>query len=840
MKKTADGRLDGVKNWNLAGLAAVILSSLSSALASNPPTQLVDFPVPNGSVTAVVSDPARGVVYLGGNFTRLGPFTGAFVGLDTATAAWNTPTWSRVVGSAGTSVPDGSGGFYIAGAFTKVGGESITSLAHLRSDGTLDPAWHIDLPLGTVYDMALQGNTLYLGGSFSSVGSATRQNLAAIDVTTATVTSWDPNLNYAAGGVNGVYAITATSTTVYVGGLFAAIGTMPRHNLGAVDAATGVVTSWAPAVNANPVDFAIIGGTLYMGGNFTTVDGSARPMLAAFDLGTGALLPFALDADSGTSDTVNALAAGPSGTLIIGGQFSTLNGSPHACLAQVDAGTGVATAWNPDLDGTVYTVAASGTTVYAGGDFSAAGADPHAFLVKLDVASSTAAPWDPAVSGNVQTLNVSGGTLFAGGAFGTVGGVSRSHLAAVDAATGAITAFSPEPDSTVSALALSGDLLYVAGDFSTIAGAARNKIAALDLSVSPAAATAFNPGQNFGVGGLVVDGATIYAYGGFTFIGGAARNHLAALDAATGAATAWDPGLSSSAIVNSIAVDAGAVYVAGSFSAIGGQSRKNIAAIDKTSAVPLAGWSLAPDAPIKSLALSGSRLYASGDFSTIGGVSRDSLAALNTADGSIQSWTPTASGGFFFGSPSLLAATSEALYATGDFEFSSSPGTGLNVFYASTAGDTSWDVSSTGTPQAFLVTADRLYLGGQQSQIGDGRPYFAAFDTNNFPPAAPATPTPTPSSTPAVPATATVQITGKKSVKTTASKYVFKGHATVANGTLTRVEVKVGKAGYKAAKGTTSWKFTAKLKDGKNKILVRAVTSTGVTSSIVKVTATRQ
>jgi DNA-binding beta-propeller fold protein YncE len=101
----------------------------------------------------------------------------------------------------------------------------------------------------------------------------------------------------------------------------------------------------------------------------------------------------------------------------------------------------------------------------------------------------------------------------------------------------------------------------------------------------------------------------------------------------------------------------------------------------------------------------------------------------------------------------------------------------------------------------------------------------------------PATPQP---ATPQPAAAPSVMIAGKSKFATTAKKAGLKGTASVENGTLARVEVKVGKAAYKPATGASSWNFTAKLKPGRNVILVRAVAATGETSPEKKIVVTRK
>ncbi len=55
-------------------------------------------------------------------------------------------------------------------------------------------------------------------------------------------------------------------------------------------------------------------------------------------------------------------------------------------------------------------------------------------------------------------------------------------------------------------------------------------------------------------------------------------------------------------------------------------------------------------------------------------------------------------------------------------------------------------------------------------------------------------------------------------------------------GGATAVQVKVGKAGFKSARGGASWRFVAKLAPGKNKIVVRATGPGGTKTVVLKIT----
>jgi hypothetical protein len=105
-------------------------------------------------------------------------------------------TYPLVNGIVQEAVADGSGGWFIAGDFTKVGAETRIGLAHILQNGTVDTNWsadlsarHISFSYGFKPDLA----TLYIGGDFTSVDGANRAAVAAVNASTGNVEPWDPN-----------------------------------------------------------------------------------------------------------------------------------------------------------------------------------------------------------------------------------------------------------------------------------------------------------------------------------------------------------------------------------------------------------------------------------------------------------------------------------------------------------------------------------------------------------------------------------------------------------------------------------------------------------------------
>jgi hypothetical protein len=80
-----------------------------------------------------------GTVYLGGRFNYVGPYSGLGVQISAAgTVATTLPKIDGMNASVQAAVSDGSGGWYVGGEFTTVGGVAHSRLAHILSNGTLD------------------------------------------------------------------------------------------------------------------------------------------------------------------------------------------------------------------------------------------------------------------------------------------------------------------------------------------------------------------------------------------------------------------------------------------------------------------------------------------------------------------------------------------------------------------------------------------------------------------------------------------------------------------------------------------------------------------------------
>jgi trimeric autotransporter adhesin len=122
----------------------------------------------------------------------------------------------------------------------------------------------------------------------------------------------------------------------------------PRENLLAYNITTGALTSFHHVLNGQGLAIAVTPDRtkLIVGGEFTTVDGQSRNRVAVFDVATGALNSTIRPS---MNAAVRAITASNS-TVWLGGSFSTANGVARTRLAAFSLSNGALLSWAPKAD----------------------------------------------------------------------------------------------------------------------------------------------------------------------------------------------------------------------------------------------------------------------------------------------------------------------------------------------------------------------------------------------------------------------------------------------------------------------------------------------------------
>ena len=627
-------------------------------------------------------------LYVGGKFTQVAPRSGPLLAVS-ASSGRRIPAFpSAADGTVRTLLGDGRGGWFVGGTFDALGGVACRYLAHVTAAMAVDRHF-CPRPNDYVLALALDGPTLYVGGSFTRIGSSHRANLAALDPMSGRPTSWRPPAIDDA-----VTGIAVRNGVLYLLGDFNVVGDKNRFSLAAVDIRTRKTTGWDPKApefgqHGDTSTHAVAAGpnAIYVGGIFDHIGGRKVAGLAALDPTTGRATGFV---PRGEPWDVDALTV--AGGRLYAGGFTHTGGY----LAAYDVASG-RSAWVGKADpGGIESLAVGGSRLYAGG----------AKLQAFDAATGHRAPWAPQPPNQVvRAIVASGTTVVVGGEFTAVGGVMRDGLAAVDLATGRPTGWHPrlaaqrglQPE--VSTIALSGSTVYVGGDFARVGGKPRVEVAAVDsrsgrvtswapqitadnqvLAVETAGPNVFfggfgvassydaagklrwnSPpgGIDASVNAIAVSGGTVYLGGSFDVIGGATRHALVAVDAGNGSTTSWDPRVSESdgtEQVNALAPSGGTLYVGGGFDSAGGAKRKELASFDVKTG-KLTSWTPKPGeiVDVYSLSVAPGAVYAAGD----GGAE-----AFDPKTGATLSWHPKLGVGGDFPTPfaHVIAVAGSTVY----------------------------------------------------------------------------------------------------------------------------------------------------------------------------------
>ncbi len=691
-------------------------------------------PSVSASVYAVVADPNRNLAYAGGAFTSLaGSYRNRFVSLSTVTG---NPIRHDVNldGLVSTLALDTVGDrIAIGGAFTASGGADRSSLSVVSrpsnpaSDERL--ASNIDVGTnGTIHAMARVGDTLYVAGDFTYLNGARRQRLGAVDVSTGLVTSWAPQ----ADGTVWAIGVDATTGILYVGGDFLSISGAYRQRLAAIDRG-GAPTSWSPGADATVYSVATdpAGNAVYIGGTFARAGTENRTRLAKISIDTGLATSWTANVSGGSVPAVYALGYDSSNSqLYVGGAFTTIGASTRNRLARVSSAGVVDATWNPNLNGLVRTLAldSTGADVYVGGDFTAVnGATLRNRLASFPAASSIASAWNPDSNGSVYALEVDGGGahVLVAGSFTTIGGTGRNRGASIVIASSAVTAWNPNI-STASSItrALAHDSatgrVWFGGSFTTVLAATRQTLA--QVSGAPAGAAAIDsltvtaPNATGIVYATVRSGSTLFLGGTFTYVGGVARNRLASIDVATDTVNAWDPNLNNA--VNALALDsAGAnLLVGGVFTTVnGGTTRNRLASFPVASSTTNA-WNPNPNNTVNALAVDGTTVYVGGSFTTVGGVGRNRAAAYDTTTSALTAWNPNASS-----TVTVILPSPVGVYLGGDFAtVGGLTRTRLASVDGTTGGLHAWSPAANGLVRSLAVDSSdgTVIIGGAFSTLG--------------------------------------------------------------------------------------------------------------------------
>ena len=203
-------------------------------------------------------------------------------------------------------------------------------------------------------------------------------------------------------------------------------------------------------------------GKIVVGGNFTTFNGVAAGKVARLNSDGSLDTTFNTGTGVPNSQLVNAVAIGPSGEILIGGNFTTFNGATANKIAKLSSNGSLDQSFtggtNFNGSGTINFVKMyTGNKIVAGGQFSGG-----LSLARMQMSGALDSTFTGAFGGDFRTATISGSTIFVGGPFGV------TKLQANGISDGS---FSPVGVTTVNGIAVQNDgKVVLSGTFVRPAG----------------------------------------------------------------------------------------------------------------------------------------------------------------------------------------------------------------------------------------------------------------------------------------------------------------------------------------------------------------------------------
>jgi uncharacterized delta-60 repeat protein len=296
-------------------------------------------------IRAVQSD---GKILIGGTVTNWkGTTVGRIVRLNsngTLDTTFTTNTGTGANNSTASIAIQSDGKILVGGYFTAWNGTSINRIVRLNSDGTRDTTFTTNNGTGasgSVDSIAIQpdGKILVVGSFLAwngtSVGRIVRLNS---DGTNSETSSSFAN--------NTVYSIAIQSDgKIVIGGSFTTwnvttVGRIVRLNSnGTLDTTFTTNTGTGAASTNNTVDSIAIqsDGKILVGGSFTTWNGTTVNRIVRLNSDGTRDTAFTTNTGTGTDNSIRSIAIQSDGKILVGGSFTTWNGTTVGRIVRLNS-----------------------------------------------------------------------------------------------------------------------------------------------------------------------------------------------------------------------------------------------------------------------------------------------------------------------------------------------------------------------------------------------------------------------------------------------------------------------------------------------------------------------
>jgi uncharacterized delta-60 repeat protein len=355
---------------------------------------------------------STGEVMVGGAFTTINGGNPQFIAQLNADGSYSNSFNTNLNTGASSDVHCilelATGAILVGGRFIAFDGNTRNRLFLLNSDGTEDTSFYGNL--GSAFDekvWALAQNSnqdIFVGGDFLSFDGNTKKRLVKLDSSGNEDAGFTGNLGTGFDAVVWTIAVQSDGK-VLVGGDFTDLDGTTRNKLvrlntnGTVDTTFYTNFDTSGGVNGGVRSIKVQSdGKIVVGGDFTSLNGNGREYLIRLNSdGTEDTTFYTNLTSLGNSfdDFIFTLDIQSDQKILVGGQYTTFNGNTRNRLVRLNTDgtedTDFYTLLGGAFDGAVFTIATdSSGNIVVGGDFTGFDSTSATYLVKLSSTTNTA------------------------------------------------------------------------------------------------------------------------------------------------------------------------------------------------------------------------------------------------------------------------------------------------------------------------------------------------------------------------------------------------------------------------------------------------------------------
>ncbi|MEM7133771.1 MAG: SdrD B-like domain-containing protein [Chloroflexota bacterium] len=325
----------------------------------------------------------------------------------------------------------------ISGEFSHYDGTAATRIARINDDGTLDATFNTNLGVGLnnyAEKIVVQPDgKIIIGGHFTTVNGTIRNRIARLNADGTLDTAFDPNPN------NVIYSLALqTDDKIIISGQFTQVDGTNSTRIARLNSDGTYDTGFVVGTGLNNYAEVILvqdDGKIILGGHFSSYDGTTRNRIAR--LNADGTLDAAFDPNA--NNAVWSAALQTDGKIIISGQFSQVDGTNSSLIARLnsdgtyDAGFSVGTGLNNYAE---VIVPQSDGKILFGGHFSQYNGATAVRLARINTDGSLDTTFSTGGAGaNGQSYGMAlqpDGKVIIGGTFSSINGTNINRIARLD------------------------------------------------------------------------------------------------------------------------------------------------------------------------------------------------------------------------------------------------------------------------------------------------------------------------------------------------------------------------------------------------------------------------